>query len=71
MELGKSGGGLCYGYRVRRTTHDGVAIGEREIVPAEAEVVRWIFSVYSTGMSPTPSISNRKAGIALKDLLAQ
>ena len=52
VELGKSGGGLCYGYRVRRATHDGMATGEREIVPAEAEVVRRIFSVYSTGMSP-------------------
>jgi site-specific DNA recombinase len=52
VELGKSGGGLCYGYRVRRTTHDGIATGEREIVPAEAEVIRRIFSVYSTGMSP-------------------
>src|ERR687888_1418245 len=40
VELGKSGGGLCFGYRVRRATHDGVAMGEREIVPAEAEVVR-------------------------------
>ena len=52
VELGKSGGGLCYGYRVRHAAHDGVATGEREIVPAEAEVVRRIFTVYSTGMSP-------------------
>ncbi len=52
VELGKSGGGLCYGYKVRRATHDGIATGERDIVPAEAEVVRRIFSVYSTGMSP-------------------
>jgi DNA invertase Pin-like site-specific DNA recombinase len=52
VELGKSGGGLCYGYRVRRATHDGMATGEREIVPAEAEVVRRVFSLYSTGMSP-------------------
>ncbi len=29
-----------------------MATGEREIVPAQAEVVRRIFSVYSTGMSP-------------------
>jgi hypothetical protein len=28
VELGKSGGGLCYGYRVRRATHDGMATGE-------------------------------------------
>jgi site-specific DNA recombinase len=52
VELGKSGGGLCFGYRVRRATHDGMATGEREIVPAKAEVIRRIFSVYSTGMSP-------------------
>jgi site-specific DNA recombinase len=52
VELGRSGGGLSYGYRVRRPTHDGMATGEREIVPAQAEVVRRIFSVYSTGMSP-------------------
>jgi site-specific DNA recombinase len=52
VELGKSGGGLCYGYRVRGATHDGMATGEREIVPAEAGVVRRIFGLYSTGMSP-------------------
>jgi site-specific DNA recombinase len=52
VELGKSGGGLCYGYRVRRATHDGMATGERELVPAEAEVVRRIFRDYSAGMSP-------------------
>ena len=51
VELGKSGGGLCYGYRVRRATHHGMATGEREIVPAEAEVVRRIFASL-TGMSP-------------------
>jgi hypothetical protein len=52
VELGKSGGGLCYGYRVRRATHDGVATGEREIVPAEAEVIRRIFRDYAAGLSP-------------------
>jgi site-specific DNA recombinase len=52
VELGKSGGGLCYGYRVRRATHDGMATGEREIVRAQAEVVQRIFGLYSTGMSP-------------------
>ena len=40
VELGKSGGGLCYGYKVTRATHDGPATtGNREIVPAEAEVI--------------------------------
>ena len=52
VELGKSGGGLCYGYRVRRATPDDMARGERVIVPAEAEVVRRIFRDYSAGMSP-------------------
>ena len=52
VELGKSGGGLCYGYRVRRATHDGMATGEREIVPAEAGVVLRLFRDYSAGMSP-------------------
>src|SRR5262245_17204055 len=52
VELGKSGGGLCYGYRVRRTTQDGMATGEREILPAEAEVIRRIFGDYAAGVSP-------------------
>jgi DNA invertase Pin-like site-specific DNA recombinase len=52
VELGKSGGGLCYGYRVRRPTDDGMATGEREIVPAEAEVIRRIFRDYAAGASP-------------------
>ena len=53
MELGKSGGGLCYGYKVRRATHDGTATtGNREIVPAEAEVILRIFRDYAAGVSP-------------------
>jgi site-specific DNA recombinase len=53
VELGKSGGGLCFGYRVTRATHDGVAAtGDREIISAEAEVIRRIFRDYSTGTSP-------------------
>jgi DNA invertase Pin-like site-specific DNA recombinase len=44
VELGKSGGGLCYGYKVTRATHDGAATtGHREVVHAEAEVIRRIF----------------------------
>jgi site-specific DNA recombinase len=53
VELGKSGGGLCFGYRVTRVTHDGVAAtGDREIVAAEADVVRRIFRDYAAGVSP-------------------
>jgi DNA invertase Pin-like site-specific DNA recombinase len=53
VELGKSGGGLCFGYRVTRTTHDGVAAtGDREIAAAEAEVIRRIFRDYAAGVSP-------------------
>jgi site-specific DNA recombinase len=53
VELGKSGGGLCFGYRVTRATHDGVAAtGDREIVAVEAEVIRRIFRDYAAGMSP-------------------
>src|SRR5688572_30063358 len=52
VELGKSGGGLCYGYSVRRATHEGMGTGEREIVRAEAEVIRRIFRDYAAGLSP-------------------
>jgi site-specific DNA recombinase len=53
VELGKSGGGLCYGYKVTRSALDGAAMtGAREIVPAEAEVIRRIFRDYPAGLSP-------------------
>ena len=53
MELGKSGGGLCYGYKVTRATQDGAAApGARQIVPAEAETVRRIFRDCAAGLSP-------------------
>jgi site-specific DNA recombinase len=53
VELGKSGGGLCYGYKVTRVTHDSAATtGTREIVRAEAEVIRRIFRDYAAGVSP-------------------
>jgi DNA invertase Pin-like site-specific DNA recombinase len=59
VELGKSGGGLCFGYRVTRATHDGVAgTGDREIVAAEAEVIRRIFRDYAAGLSPRRSRSD-------------
>jgi len=53
VEQGLSGGGNSYGYRVvRRLLADGsAATGEREIEPAEAEVVSRIFSEYVEGRS--------------------
>jgi site-specific DNA recombinase len=53
VELGKAGGGLCFGYRIVRNFNDGVvSTGEREIVPEEAEVIRRIFRDYVAGISP-------------------
>ena len=53
VELGKAGGGLCFGYRIVRTLKDGVvSTGEREIVPEEADVVRRIYRDYVAGVSP-------------------
>jgi len=54
VEKGKAGGGLCYGYRVvkRLDTAGEPVRGEREIVPAEAEVVRRVFHDFAAGISP-------------------
>src|SRR5437899_5302644 len=53
VELGKAGGGLCYGYRVVRQLQNGVmTTGEREINSEEVAVVRRIFESYSAGASP-------------------
>ena len=53
VELGKAGGGLCYGYRVVRQLQNGVmTTGEREINSEEAAVVRRIFESYAAGASP-------------------
>ena len=53
VEAGKSGGGICYGYRVaRRLGPDGVVTGERVIEPDEAEVVVRIFRKFVEGTSP-------------------
>lgn len=53
IAAGKSAGGLCYGYRVKRELRaDGsVTTGEREIVPEEAEIIRRIFRDYDAGLS--------------------
>ncbi len=53
VEMGKSGGGVCYGYNVIRSLQNGVlATGEREIVPAEASIILRIFREYAGGLSP-------------------
>ena len=53
VELGKAGGGLCYGYRVVRQLQNGVmTTGEREINSEEAAIVRRIFESYAAGASP-------------------
>ena len=54
VEQGLSGGGNSYGYRVvRRLGPDGAPVtGEREIDPAEAEVIRRVFRDFADGVSP-------------------
>jgi hypothetical protein len=54
IEDGKSGGGNSYGYDVVRT-FDAVGEpvrGERRINPAEAEIIKEIFTRYAGGASP-------------------
>ena len=48
IEQGRSGGGLCYGY----TIVENGERGGREIVQAEAAVVRRIFADFAAGKSP-------------------
>ena len=54
VEDGKSGGGLCYGYKVvKKLDSRGDPIrGDREIDEAEANVVRRILRDYAEGISP-------------------
>ncbi len=54
VEDGKSGGGLCYGYKViQQTDGRGQPVrGDREIDPAEAEVVRRVFRDFAAGVGP-------------------
>jgi site-specific DNA recombinase len=53
VEAGKSGGGLCYGYRVVRSiTGTTILTGEQEIDPIEAGVVERIFREFVAGGSP-------------------
>ena len=54
VRAGRSGGGLSYGYRVKRGLRaDGTPItGEIEIEAVEASVVRRIFTAYADSRSP-------------------
>ncbi len=54
VEAGKSGGGLCYGYRVvKKFDERGETLrGDREIAPSEAEIIRRIFKEFAAGTSP-------------------
>jgi len=52
VEAGKSGGGLCYGYRVVRAVNGpNLTTGEREIEPTEAAVVERVFREFVGGAS--------------------
>jgi site-specific DNA recombinase len=54
VRSGRNGGGLSFGYQVRRGLRaDGTALtGELEIIPEQASVVRRIFDSYAIGQSP-------------------
>ena len=54
MRSGRNGGGLSFGYQVRRGLRaDGTALtGELEIIPEQALVIRRIFDSYAIGQSP-------------------
>ncbi|MCB9942820.1 MAG: recombinase family protein [Geminicoccaceae bacterium] len=54
VEEGKSGGGLCYGYKVvKQLDARGDPIrGDREIDEAEANIVRRIFREFASGIGP-------------------
>jgi DNA invertase Pin-like site-specific DNA recombinase len=54
VRAGHSGGGLCYGYDVvHEYGTDGQPVhGKRAVNPAEAEVVRRIFTMFAAGSSP-------------------
>src|SRR5712691_425682 len=51
VEVGRSGGGLSYGYRVVRVL-EGQPRGEREIHPGEGAIVQRIFRAFVAGISP-------------------
>ena len=61
VRQGRSGGGLCYGYKVaaERDAAGNPIPGGREIDASEAEVVRRIFREYAAGLSPTRTSPRR------------
>tara|TARA_R110001592_G_scaffold363384_1_gene686780 strand:+ start:22271 stop:24064 length:1794 start_codon:yes stop_codon:yes gene_type:complete len=63
VEKGKSGGGICYGYKVLKDfdANGELVRGEREVVPEQAIVVNRIFTEYAAGIPP------RKIAKALND----
>ena len=67
VEDGKSGGGLCYGYKVvKQVDERGEPVrGDREIDPYEADVVRRIFRDFAAGVGPRTIAKNlNEEGIA-------
>ena len=54
VEEGKSGGGLCYGYKVvKQLDARGDPIrGDREIDEAEANIIRRVFREFASGIGP-------------------
>ena len=54
VEAGKSGGGLCYGYKVVKQfdAHGEPVRGDRTIDAREAEIVRRIFAMFAAGVAP-------------------
>ena len=60
VRKGKSGGGLCYGYRVdhKRYEDGSIARGDRRIDETEAQTIWRIFEEYNAGQSPK-SIAHR------------
>ncbi len=54
VEEGKSGGGLCYGYKVvkKLDSRGDPMRGDREIDEAEANIVRRIFREFAAGVGP-------------------
>ncbi len=66
VAAGRSAGGICYGYRVRRESDArGEPIrGGRDIEPIEAGVVRLIFAMFAAGASPN-AIAKKLNGEAI------